>query len=133
MTQQTPDFVLAAFNPPSVWSFYETFDQAEARRDEVNAAPSNFRQADYQPMTYEAYKARERAFWVDGTEKEITEDQFHEMLNVLPPMNWERHAGFESFLMCEFTSGVYTEQYARRGDKYFSKTVDAFDRTTWMR
>lgn len=123
-------FVLACVNPPRVWNFYPTLEAAEADRERVNASD---RGVTYEPMTYDAYKLAERAVWLADGEREITREKFWQMLEVLPPMNWTRKGDFESFLMSEFTSGSFTEQYARRGEKYYSKTVDATDRSTWMK
>lgn len=52
--------------------------------------------------------------------KEIAEDQFEEMLNVLPPIRWSK-GGF--FMSERYTSDV-TSFYQQIGDKYF---------TSWQR
>lgn len=50
---------------------------------------------------------------------EITEARFIEMLEVLPPENWERAKNSESFKLCEHTCGMYTSIFARVGGRYF--------------
>ena len=48
-----------------------------------------------------------------GPWEEITEDQWQEMLEVLPPDRWRHHAGIEFFQMCETLSGNITSTFAR--------------------
>lgn len=49
----------------------------------------------------------------------ISEDRFIEMLEVLPPEDWQRGAGAESFKLMERTSGSITAIFCRIGDRYF--------------
>lgn len=53
---------------------------------------------------------------------EITEERFMEMLEVLPPQNWQRANGSESFEMSEHLSGRITDSFVRIGGRYFSYT-----------
>ena len=55
---------------------------------------------------------------------EITEEKWIYALEVLPPMDWVRHQGSESFKMSELTSGNLTAIYCRIGDKYYTLTED---------
>lgn len=65
---------------------------------------------------------------------EVTEEDFDEMLNCLPPMRWHKDEyGIEKFLMSEFMCGPVTAQYASRNGKYYTKYVNAFDKLTWIR
>ncbi|MEX4004183.1 hypothetical protein AB4Y38_35465 [Paraburkholderia sp. EG285A] len=43
----------------------------------------------------------------------ITEREYYEALEVMPPLNWRGAAGFESFMFCEFYSGNVTYIYVR--------------------
>lgn len=45
--------------------------------------------------------------------EQITEREFIDALNMLPPMRWGRHLGLESFRRSEFYSGNITSIYAR--------------------
>lgn len=63
---------------------------------------------------------------------EITEKDFYDHLNVLPPLKWGTINGVEMFCMSEFDFGVYTGQYAMVGDKFYCATVDYFDQSTWI-
>jgi|GEM_PF-4609786 len=50
---------------------------------------------------------------------EITESDFWEMLEVLPPVGWQTTPEGESFKMSERYSGNITSIYARVGTRYF--------------
>ena len=56
--------------------------------------------------------------------REITKEQWWEMLEVLPPEKWQKVAGVEIFRMSEYTSGTVTGHYAMLGDRYFSANRD---------
>jgi hypothetical protein len=60
---------------------------------------------------------RSEAPFISGVE-EITEDRFHEMLNILPPMGWRTDSDGESFKMCEYTAGRVTAIFVRIGQRY---------------
>ena len=55
----------------------------------------------------------------------ITRERFVEMLEVLPPENWSRGEGSESFKLCEYYSGNITRIYARIGKQYYEFMDDA--------
>ena len=55
---------------------------------------------------------------------EISEAQFNDALNVLPPVGWTTRAGVESFRISERLWGNITDIYARLGDRYFKLTDD---------
>jgi len=61
----------------------------------------------------------------------ITEQEYREALEVLPPENWCRGV-FEHFRMCEYLTGSITAQYACKDSVYITKNIDAFDKTTWI-
>jgi hypothetical protein len=60
------------------------------------------------------------------------EEAFTQALNCLPPAKWERGADFERFCISEMTSGTWTTQHARHGERYATKHVDITDRSTWL-
>lgn len=51
--------------------------------------------------------------------REITYDDYHEMLCILPPMGWVQNYSGTSFKMSERTCGNLTNIYAHVGDKYY--------------
>jgi hypothetical protein len=132
------DYVLASLNPPSVWDFYPTAEAAAAHADEANAynrriveqqgAPARH----YEVMTYEAYKAAERQEYLSRPLRETSEETYRDAFEALPPKYHTNTGEFESFLMSEHWSGSYTSQYVAYKEKYFTRLVDATDRTTWI-
>lgn len=54
--------------------------------------------------------------------KEITEERFHEMLNILTPMKWRSGGGAESFMVCEALSLDLHSIFCRIGSQYFEMT-----------
>lgn len=58
--------------------------------------------------------------------REITMEQWWEMLEVLPPEGWKQTGSNESFKMMEHWSGNITDIYARIGDRYFVLRDDCF-------
>lgn len=55
---------------------------------------------------------------------EVTEERFHDALNVLPPVGWTTRQGVESFRFSERIWGSITDIYARLGDRYFVLSDD---------
>lgn len=88
----------------------------------------------YAIMTFEEHQAKERAYILSLPLHEITEERFHEMLNVLPPLKWCRQGCVEMFCMSEFFTDTYTDQYAHdhATGKYYTKLVDYSDQSTWI-
>lgn len=86
----------------------------------------------YQAMTYKEFFKRQREFFVDRPVTETSSEDYYAHLDMLPPMHWMTINGVEMFCMSEFYASVYTNQYAKVGDKYYTAFVDAFDRTTWI-
>jgi hypothetical protein len=61
-----------------------------------------------------------------GIVKEITEEIFHEMLNVLPPDNWINYSTNESFRICENLTGELSNFYIRVFDGEFPNHKERF-------
>lgn len=78
-----------------------------------------------------AYEKLEQDYLSKPLER-ITKERFQEMLEILPPMRWKNDNGIETFMMCEFTIGDVTQQYAHRGNDYFCKYVRVLDRSTYI-
>ena len=89
---------------------------------------------EYIIMTWDEYEESQKTYWINKPVTEITKENFHEMLNVLPPIKWCTIDNVEMFCMSEFLTGVYTSQYAhdKKNDKYYHKTVSVFDQKTWI-
>ena len=61
-----------------------------------------------------------------GVCKEITENRFHEMLNVLPPSDWVCYSTNESFRICEDLTGELSNFYIRVVDGEFPNHKERF-------
>lgn len=59
------------------------------------------------------------AFYRERGVYEIDETSFNEALNSLPPMDWVRKGGVESFKLSEFIAGNIVWIYCRVGERYF--------------
>ena len=62
---------------------------------------------------------------------EITEDQWTDALEVLPPEKWQTVNGVELFRMSERPTGDITAHYARIGGRYFTanrRTSDKYEK-----
>jgi hypothetical protein len=57
--------------------------------------------------------------------QEITQEQFIEALNCLPPLNWYCTPTFECFHMSEFMVSHYTATYAHTAHRFFMWTDTA--------
>lgn len=88
--------------------------------------------AEYRIMSYDDYLDLQRHFYLDSEIKEVSAEEWQEMLNILPPYKWCSRNGVEMFCNSEMEFGTYTMQYARRGDRYFGKVVDSADESTWI-
>lgn len=73
-----------------------------------------------------------RELYTDKPPVAISAERYEEMMEVLPPLTMGNCNGVEYFLMSEFTTGFITEMYAACGDDYLCKSVDAYDKATWI-
>lgn len=136
-TQETAEAVLARANAQreesiNTWkSHIENYPNA---KDTFGQYLASEERTVWQIMSYDDYKEAERLRMIGGELKEIDEDRFNEMLDVLPPLYWTTHDGVEMFCMSEMYSGTYTSQYAcdHRTNKYYTKMVDCRDKSTWI-
>lgn len=83
-------------------------------------------------MTVSEFREKERSAYLSIPMREISAEEFDYFLNILPPAKWETRSGVEEFCMSEMLSGPFTSQYARAGDKYYTKYVDITDENTWI-
>ena len=90
--------------------------------------------ARYEIMSFDEYQRLEREALLSLPIQPVTEEQFNDALDVLPPLHWVTCAGVEEFCMMEMWTGSYTTQYAHvlGTDQYFSKIVDCRDKSTWI-
>jgi len=92
---------------------------------------AQYKATDFAIGTWSEFEAAQKTHLI-GTIHEITENEWMEMLEVLPPMGWKDYAGFNAFFMSERYTGSFTEMYARKNGKFYSAMVDLSDRETWI-
>lgn len=102
------------------------------RADYWRSCKAQYENAKYEVMTFDEFLKRQKVAMTSGEVTETTEEQFNEMLNILPPLKWCTIAGVEMFCMREMYTGTFTNQYARIGDKYYTAMVDVTDEKTWI-
>lgn len=66
----------------------------------------------FSTMTYGDFLNAQRERLLSDPMQEITEQQFDDALNVLPPLAWHTRHNVEEFCSREFETGSYTMQYA---------------------
>ena len=86
----------------------------------------------YQIMTFEQFQDAQKEFLCNGPISEVTEEDYWEHLEVLPPEYYGTIDGVTMFCMCEHYTGTFTTQYAKYNGRYFSAMVDVSDRKTWI-
>lgn len=88
--------------------FGQTLEEVRERYPDVQAMEAN-----------DAVDAIENGL-IDAEATEITEQQFTDALEVLPPMKWKSYSDSESFMMAEFFYGSVTSIYARVGNRFYT-------------
>ena len=115
---------------PWVWDFYTTKDSADKKCADLNETSN---EKTYFVGTYADMTQMEKEKYLTGKVNKVTKEIFYEMLEILPPLQWEDNGVFERFCMSEFLVSNYTEQYGHFNDKYISKTVDFYDKSTYIK
>ena len=93
----------------------------------------SIRKTEYRIVRIEDFYAAERKKMLADPLKRITEKQYWDALEVLPPLHHERLAdGCERFCMREFFTSTYTTQYYHSREGWFCRVVDYTDQTTWI-
>lgn len=92
------------------------------------------RNSKFEIVSWEEYHRREREAILSHPMSEITEEQFNDAMNALPPLRWVNKGGIEMFCCREMWTGTYSTQYAHdhKSGKYYSKMVDVCDPSTWI-
>ena len=95
---------------------------------------SNILDAGFEAISWKEYEDRQATKYLAGEPEEISEAKYYEMMDTLPPLNMCTYDGVNMFCMSEMTSGSYTTQCAhdKATDKYYWKTVDSRDPSTWI-
>lgn len=102
--------------------------------DQARAYLEKERNRSFDIMTFGEFENFQREKILSDPMRETTQENFDEMLNVLPPLMWCTINGVEMFCMREMYTGSYTTQYAhdKTTNKFYCKMVDCRDRSTWI-
>ena len=139
-TTQNADWVIAGIyaeetgvTVPRLWNFYPSEDAAKNALRENGAHIQGVygEQCACIVTTYDDFVTRKRSAILTGQITEISDDEFYEARDCLPP-NWTTGHDLSGFLMSEHFSGPYTTHYAELDCRFFSKMIDSTDRSTWM-
>ena len=71
----------------------------------------------------ELANAASRARYCRGPER-ISQERYEDMLNVLPPENWQRGVGYSCFRLSERLDGAIASFFVRIGDSYYQINED---------
>lgn len=133
-TQEKKD----TFCPVIVWdckniiSEQEKIDFLENSKNEAQKLHSQEEIDTFRIINDEEYCEIQKNFYLSKPLIEITKDRYYDMLGVLPPKKWETNNGVESFCLAEMEEGSFCNQFATKDGKYYEKTVDIFDKSTWI-
>ena len=78
------------------------------------------------------FEDMEKKYYLDKPIIEISQEEWEEMLNILPPLKWVTINNVNEFLLSEALNKWYRYQYARKNGKYYTKIVDSLDKSTWI-
>lgn len=125
-------------------AYKDAHESAEICRQHMKNHPDNadywkarveeYERVYYRAMRYSDFERIQRERILKQPLHEVTEQDYEEMLDVLPPLHWVEINGVSEFCMMEMYTGCYTNQYAhdKKTGKYYQKLVDATDRDTWI-
>ncbi len=129
--QRTTDFYVIAPLATAPQSYCLSRDEAERRLAYLTEEdPTKWTGG--RIVSCDEYFAEREASYLSKPALEITEDAYHDALNILPPIGWTTADGVERFCMSEFTSGKITTQFATRGDRFMCRHVRWGDRSTYI-
>lgn len=86
----------------------------------------------FEIMSVDKFDDEIKKYYVSMPVKEITEEEWNNALDVLPPAKWGTWKGTNEFIVPEALDFSFYDQYARKGGKYYTKIVDARDQATWI-
>ena len=116
-----------------IYDFLQDGEEVEKllARAEENARERGYTDT-YKVMSYEAYRMAKREKYLSMPLNDIMDEQYYDMLDVLPPLRYGNNEGLQSFFLSEFYDETYTNQYASCHEKFYQKLVDITDKSTWI-
>jgi hypothetical protein len=103
-------------SPYSGELFSSLLAELNAKREAGSPAFQIMPLDDAMPLMEEAERAEYCGDW-----KEISEKEWEDALEVLPPEKWETVRGVNIFRMCEYLTGNITAHYAKLRGKFFAR------------
>lgn len=90
--------------------------------------------AGFLAVTFEMYVAKEKERFLDKEPMEITEKEFYDALDCLPPLRWIQNDKYSMFFCSEPNSLTFHAQYIRINEtcKCYTAITDILDRKTWI-
>ena len=101
-------------------------------RNQWEESLQTIRKTEYRIVPIKDFYAAERKKMLSDPLKRITEEEYWDALEVLPPLHHEMFGGCERFCMREFYTNTYTTQYFCCEEGWFCRMVDYCDRSTWI-
>ena len=96
--------------------FEDILKELNAKREDGSPEYQILKLDDVMPLIEAAQEAKYCSDW-----KEISEDEWYENLEVLPPEKWETVQGVNIFRMCEYLTGNITAHFAKLNGKFFTR------------
>lgn len=94
----------------------------------------NILSAGFEAITFDEYLKREKEKYLNKEPKEITEKEFNDALNCLPPLRWYRNGSYSMFFIMEPTHLTFHAQYihVKPTGKFYTAIADVMDKSTWL-
>lgn len=88
----------------------------------------------FRAVTWEEYEKLQREKWLSKEPKEITQEDYDDALNVLPPKCWIQNERYSMFFIGECTTMTFYGQYLydKESGKYYYAMADICDESTWL-
>ena len=120
---------VASADPASLEYYnYCTVDKA---LNQLKEAREIYPEDNWTILTEKQYEAKQRALYIKPP-KEITEERYYEMLDVLPPLRFVTRNGVQSFILAEPLDLNYYTQFAKYNGKYYTAVIEYGNHETYL-
>ena len=111
----------------------ENFPEKDYWKNRV-AETEKLLEVGFSVLPFELWLDKKNKSYTDIPMTEITEEEYEDQLDILPPLLWCTIDDVTMFCMSEMTDGSITAQYGRdnRTHKFYTKMVDIYDKSTWL-
>lgn len=122
--------VFVASADPASLEYYD-YCKVDKALDQLREAREIYPEDNWTILTEKQYEAKQRALYIKPP-KEITEERFYEMLDVMPPLRWVTRNGVQSFILAEPLDLNYYTQFAKYNGKYYTATIEYGNKETYL-